>query len=106
MDASNTHHRGRKSTKRGRRGCDRIVVGFTTTCVLDTTLCDKVCQQLATGTPVSSTYKTDRHHITGTACPGRGKSNYQNSTVILRLLSTIVDLYTYVNHTLLKTSAN
>ena len=38
--------------------------------VLDTTLCDKVCQFLATGrwfspcTPVSSTNKTDRHDIT------------------------------------------
>jgi hypothetical protein len=38
--------------------------------VLDTTLCDKVCQWLATsqwfsqGTPVSSTYKTDSHNIT------------------------------------------
>jgi len=38
--------------------------------VLDTTLCDKVCQRLATsrwyspGTPVSSTNKTDRHDIT------------------------------------------
>ena len=38
--------------------------------VLDTTLCDKVCQWLATGRwfspgpPVSSTDKTDRHHIT------------------------------------------
>jgi hypothetical protein len=38
--------------------------------VLDTTLCDKVCQCLATsrwfspGTPVSSTSKTDRHDIT------------------------------------------
>jgi hypothetical protein len=37
--------------------------------VLDTTLCDKVCQLLATGqwffpgTPVSSTNKTDRHNI-------------------------------------------
>ena len=37
--------------------------------VLDTTLCDKVCQWLATGrwfspsTPVSSTNKTDRHNI-------------------------------------------
>jgi hypothetical protein len=36
----------------------------------DTTLCDKVCQWLATGqwfspgTPVSSTNKTDRHDIT------------------------------------------
>ena len=39
-------------------------------CVLDTTLCDKVCQWLATGwrfspgTPASSTNKTDRHDIT------------------------------------------
>ena len=38
--------------------------------VLDTTLCDKVCQCLATGqwfshgTPVSSTNKTDHHDIT------------------------------------------
>jgi hypothetical protein len=38
--------------------------------VLDTTLCDKVCQLLATGrwfspgTPVSSTNKTDRQDIT------------------------------------------
>ena len=38
--------------------------------VLNTTLCDKVCQWLATGrwfsqgTPVSSTNKTDRHDIT------------------------------------------
>jgi len=38
--------------------------------VLDTTLCDEVCQSLATGrrfspgTPVSSTNKTDCHHIT------------------------------------------
>jgi len=38
--------------------------------VRDTTLCDKVCQWLATGrcfspgTPVSSTNKTDRHEIT------------------------------------------
>jgi hypothetical protein len=67
------------------------VFGFTTTCaimlqclslltlwvrnpvrrgVLDTTLCDKICQWLATGrwfspgTPVSSTNKTDRHDIT------------------------------------------
>ena len=72
---------------RTHRGCDRMVVGFTTTCVisvyrltlwvriplrrgvLDTTLCDKVCQWLATGqwfslgTPVSSTNKTDvKHH--------------------------------------------
>jgi hypothetical protein len=67
---------------------DRKVVGFTTTCaisayhhysyefeycswccLLDTTLCDKVCQLLMTdqwfspGTLVSSTNKTDHHDI-------------------------------------------
>jgi hypothetical protein len=31
--------------------------------VLHTTLCDKVCQWLASGTPVSSTNKTDHHDI-------------------------------------------
>jgi hypothetical protein len=71
-----------------RRGSDRMVVGFTTICaisayhhwsrmfeprswwgMLDTTLCDKVCQWLVTGwsvsqgTPVSSINKTDRHNI-------------------------------------------
>ena len=71
------------------RGRDHMVVGFTTTSViiayhhqscefeprswrgvLDKTLCDKVCQWLATGrwfsrgTPMSSTNKTDRHDIT------------------------------------------
>jgi len=74
----------------GRHGCDRMVVGFTRTCaisayhhwscefesrscrgVLVTTLCDKVSMWLTTvrwfspGTPISSTYKTDRHDITG-----------------------------------------
>jgi hypothetical protein len=73
---------------RGRRGHDRIKIGFTTTydinayhhkCyefdsrswrgVLDTTLCDKVCQLVAAdrwlspGPPMSSTNKTDRHDI-------------------------------------------
>jgi len=66
----------------GRRGRDRMVVGFTTTCAIiashhqrcefesrswrcvpDTTLCDRVCQSLmvgrwfSPGTPVSSTNK-------------------------------------------------
>jgi len=75
----------------GHPGRDRMVVGFTTTCaisvyhhsscefeprswkgVLDTTLCDKVCQWLVTGrwlspgTPVSSTNETDCHDITET----------------------------------------
>jgi hypothetical protein len=74
---------------RGRRGCDRMVVGITTTyaisayhhkiCkfesrswqgVLDTTLHDKVCQWLVAGrwfspgTLVSSTNKTDCHDRT------------------------------------------
>ena len=45
----------------------RLWRGF---CILDTTLCDKVCQWLAAGwwfslgTPVSSTNKTDCHDIT------------------------------------------
>ena len=69
----------------GCHGCDRMVVGFTTTCaisayhywsfefeycswrgVLDTTLCDKVCQWLVKGrwfSLVSSTNKTDFHDI-------------------------------------------
>ena len=68
------------------RGRDRIIVGFTTTCpnrflsplmlwvrisirARCTTLCDKVCQWLATGRwfspgpPFSSTNKTDPHDI-------------------------------------------
>ena len=65
---------------RGRRGHDRMVVGFNTTyaiyaysyefypCswrgVLDTTFCDKVCQWFSPCTPVSSTNKTNRHDIT------------------------------------------
>ena len=72
----------------GRRGHYRIMVGFIATCaisvyhqyccefkihswrgVLDTTLCDKVCQWLAAGglfspgISVSSTNKTDHHDI-------------------------------------------
>ena len=73
-----------------RHGCDRMVVGFMTTyaigayhhwrcelesrsdevnSILDTILCDKVCQWLAAvwwfslGTPVSSTNETDHHDI-------------------------------------------
>jgi hypothetical protein len=73
----------------GKGGRDRMVVGFTTTCaisgyphrsceveprswqgVLDTTLCDKVCQWFAAGrwfspgNQVSTTNKTDHHNIT------------------------------------------
>ena len=66
----------------GRRGLDRIVIGFITTyamnayhhssceveslswrSVLDTTLCDKVCHWFSPGTLVSSTNNTDRHHL-------------------------------------------
>ena len=74
-----------------RNRCDRILFGFTTTCgirayhhvrqrcefesrswrdVLDTTLCDKVCQWVAAGlwfspgTPVYSKTKTNCHVIT------------------------------------------
>jgi hypothetical protein len=35
--------------------------------VVDTTLCDKICQRLAAGlwfSPVSTTNKTDRHNVT------------------------------------------
>ena len=74
---------------RSRGGRDRIVGRFTIACtssaydhqscefdprswsgVLDTTLCDKVCQRLSAdrwispSTPVSPTNKTDRHDIT------------------------------------------
>ena len=64
---------------KGRRCRDRMVIVFTTTLWVRisirarcTTLCDKVCQWLATGrrfspgTRVSSTSKTDRHDITET----------------------------------------
>ena len=69
---------------RGRRGLDRMVVGFTTTYAISalmlwvriairarcTTFCNTVCRWLASGwwffsgPPVSSTNKTDRHDIT------------------------------------------
>jgi len=72
-------------TYRGRRGRDRMIVGFTTTCavsayhhqssefelrlcrgVLDTILLEKVCQWLATGRWFSpgTSNKTYRHDIT------------------------------------------
>ena len=81
-------HEATNKKKRGCCGRDRIVVGFTTNCnqclsslnlwvwtpfrrgVLDTTLCDTVCQWLSTGwwfspgTPVSSTNKTYHDDIT------------------------------------------
>ena len=82
-----------KCSFRSCHGHDRMVVGFKTTCVisayhhwsceykphwrrvvLDTILCDKVCQWLVTGrwfslgTPVSSTNKTDHHDIAEIYC--------------------------------------
>jgi len=57
---------------KGYRGRARMVVGLRILHkrgVFNATLCDKVCQRLATGTlfspgmPVSSTNKTDRHNI-------------------------------------------
>jgi hypothetical protein len=36
--------------------------------VLDTTLCDKICQWFSPGTPVSSTNKTDRNDLDKIAC--------------------------------------
>jgi len=91
------------STKRGHRVHDRMVVGFTTTSaistyhqsscesieprssrvVLDTTLCDQVCQSLVTGqwfshgTPVSI-YTADCHDIT---------------EILLKVLSNSIILY-------------
>ena len=74
------------SGKMGCRGRYRVVVGFTTTCaigayhhyscdfeirswrgVLDTTLCDTMCQRLVTGrwfSPISSSNIADRHDVT------------------------------------------
>jgi hypothetical protein len=47
-----------------------VIASHSWRCVLDTTLCDKVCHWLtaarwfSSGTPVSSTNRTDRHDIT------------------------------------------
>ena len=55
--------------------------------VLDTTLCDKVCQWLATGQwfspgiPVSSTNKTDHHDI---------------AEILLKAVFSIINLYLYI----------
>ena len=85
---------------RARRIRDRMVVGFTTCAIkahhhrscelknrswqgiIDTTLCDKVCQLLATGrwfstgTTVSSTNKTDRHWNIVESCVKHPKPNH------------------------------
>ena len=82
-----TTHNHKNEWQCKHRGRDHMVVGFTTTyaisacrhCefdsrsgngVLDTTLCEQVCQWVVAGgwfslgTPVVSTKKTDRHGIT------------------------------------------
>jgi hypothetical protein len=57
--------------------------------VLDTTLCDEVCQRLATGqwfspgTPVSSTNKTDRHDITEIFVESGVKHHKPNLTIYI-----------------------
>jgi len=67
----------RQRSYEGRRSRNRMILGFTTIYglsayprgVLDTTLCNKMCQWLVAGgrfslgTLVSSTNKTDRHDI-------------------------------------------
>ena len=83
-----THNNAKSTTFWGHQGRDRMVVGCTITyaiganhhwscefescswrCILDTTICDKVCQWLVTcqwfslWPPVFSTNKTDRHDI-------------------------------------------
>jgi hypothetical protein len=65
--------------------------------VLDTTICDKVCQWLATGRyislgiPVSSTNKTDRHDITEILLKVALDPQYINS--IQRRGKTTLDFY-------------
>jgi hypothetical protein len=70
--------------------------------VFEATLCDKVCQWLATGrwfspgTPVSSTNKTDRHDITEILL----KVSLNTTTIthnFLYFLTTIAELYPNVN---------
>ena len=85
--------------------------------MLDTTLCDKACQRLATGrwfslsTPVSSTNKTDRHDIAEIYCVffpyvserevrhgymgGGGRVFFANYTLILSYIHPIFSLNKY-----------
>ena len=67
---------------------------FKAMCTKYNTLCDKVCQWLATGrwfspgTPASSSDKTDRHHITEIFL----KVVLNTITLILSILSNPIDL--------------
>jgi hypothetical protein len=98
---------------------DHMVVGFTTTCTisayhhrscefeprswrgsLDTTLCDKVCQWLATDrwfspdTPVFSTNTTDRHDI--------AEILWKKHLIRLVTYSTLLPLTSYANNLLFR----
>ena len=111
---------------RGRRGCDGMVVGFTTTCaisgyhhyscefeprswrgVLDTTLCATVCQWLAKGfspgTPVSSTNKSNHHDITEMLLKVALKTIHLNvNTMIWTIYPYMFDLFETVSISELK----
>ena len=101
---------------------DRMVVGFTTTCAiiayhlyscefephswwdaLDTALCDKVCQWLATGrwfppgTPVSSTNKTDLHD-TAEILLKVALSTITSQPTILYIMTSGASLHLYSYH--------
>ena len=99
--------------------CDIMVVGFTTTCaisayhhlswefascswwstgVLDTTLCDKLCQWLATGqrfSPVSSTNKTDHHNITEILL--KVVLNTINLCLVITIKNSFIYIYIYMD---------
>ena len=103
----------------GRRGRDRMVVGVTTTYAISAyhqwccefeslsgrgvqqSLCNKVCQWLATsrwfslGTPVSSTNKTDRHDITEILwrVALNNKANKQTNKQTLNIVCTLLIEY-------------
>ena len=72
----------------------RVWTPFKAMCTKYNTLCDKVCQWLATGrwfspgTPDSSSDKTDRHHITELLL----KVVLNTITLILSMLSNPIDL--------------
>ena len=107
---------------RGPRGRERMVVGLTTTCaisayhhwscefephswrgVLDTTLCDKVCQWLATGRwfslgpLVSSINKIDRHNITEILLKVTLNTIKPNLHMYVFILVCIIDWFWFLN---------
>ena len=108
-------------THRSRRGRDHMVVWFTTTYATnvyhhwccefeshsgDTTLCDKVCQWLATGqwfssgTPVSFANKTDRHDITGILLKvalNTIKPNQTNTNAKWYVVINMINVYTIIH---------